>query len=207
MFRDQQFNFIHVPTWMPSMRWGYFEKVTDISQVRNDSLKRGLNGLFFATGFLLTILEEVVSQNSTIQKAIKRLQYKPAPESYIKIYELVIVPPLDNESMISQSSKGKVLVTLEDNKIKYCTWGRRFRSIIDYITEEDLPGDIKMPTSIDDLNSSILKDQILEVTSSRNHTHIFELNFDNYCDKYYYEKGLEKLREYNPTLHLISSTL
>ena len=204
--RAQQFNFIHVPTWMPSISWECLKKVTDISQVSPEALKRGFNGLFFASGFLLTILEEVASQNSTIQKVIKRLHYKPDPEAYRENYELVIVPTLDDESMSRQSSEGTVLVTLEDNKIKYCTIGRNFRSIIDYITEEDFTG-IKIPTSIDGLNSSILKDQILEVTSNRNHTHVLEMNFDNCVNKHYYAKGLEKLREYNPTLHLITSRL
>ena len=107
--------------------------------------------------------------------------------------------------MARQSSEGKVLVTLEDSKIKYCTIGK-YKDIIDYISAEDLPG-IKIPTSIDDLDSSTLKDKILEITSNRNHTHILEMNFDNCCNKYYYSKGLKKLREYNPTLHLIATTL
>ena len=98
----------------------------------------------------------------------------------------------------------KVLVTIEDNKIKYCASGLRFNTLIDYISEADLPG-IKIPTSIDDIDLSMLKDRILEITSNRNHTHRLELNFDNVCNKNYYTKGLEKLREYNPALHLISN--
>ena len=203
VFRDQQFNFLRVPNCIFSISWDYLKKVTDIAAESIEDIHDGLNGLFFATGFLLTILEEVASQNTTIPKVIKRLQYSPDPEEYEANYEVVIVPTPDNESLRSESSSSTVSVTLEDNKIKYCTRGRKYRPIIDYITEEDLPG-IKIPTSIEDLNSSILKDQILEVTSNRNHTHILELSYANKSNKDYYAKGLEKLREYNPTLHLIS---
>jgi|APFre7841882793_1041355.scaffolds.fasta_scaffold89747_2 hypothetical protein len=45
------------------------------------------------------------------------------------------------------------------------------------------------------------------VKSNRNNTHRLEISYSHSFNKNYYAKGLEKLREYNPTLHLISSTL